>query len=193
MSNRKLQICLLMLLFLMPPIAAYVLFFSDFRPAVGVNYGELIEPVRPMGEADLETLGGQGFKLSELHQKWTLLYVGGPVCDQICERNLYKIHQVRLAQGKNIDRVRSVYVLPQGAARDAVSKIGEVYPSLLILLAKPEEYSKILERFMGGTTEQQTVFVVDPIGNVMMFYHAEADPSGMRKDLKRLLKVSQIG
>jgi len=37
------------------------------------------------------------------------------------------------------------------------------------------------------------IYIVDPLGNLMMSYPADADPSKMRKDLSRLLKVSHVG
>ena len=37
------------------------------------------------------------------------------------------------------------------------------------------------------------IYVVDPLGNLMMSYPAGADPNGIRKDLARLLRVSRIG
>jgi len=36
-------------------------------------------------------------------------------------------------------------------------------------------------------------YLVDPLGNLMMSYPADAAPKGMLKDLKRLLRLSHIG
>jgi hypothetical protein len=37
------------------------------------------------------------------------------------------------------------------------------------------------------------VYLIDPIGNLVLSYAPDADPSGMRKDLARLLRLSQVG
>ena len=37
------------------------------------------------------------------------------------------------------------------------------------------------------------IYLIDPLGNVMMSYPKDATAKGMQKDLKRLLKVSKIG
>jgi hypothetical protein len=37
------------------------------------------------------------------------------------------------------------------------------------------------------------IYVIDPLGNLMMRYPRDADPNGMKKDFVRLLKVSRIG
>lgn len=195
--SKRIQLLLLVLLFIMPPVAAYVLFFSDFRPTSRANYGELVQPPRPIGSAELEAIDGKPASLSQLEGKWTLLYLADSECDEVCHGNLYKIHQVRLAQGKNIGRVSSVCILPAGAGSKAVESIMETYPGVTFLFAAREQHSSLNRLLTGSGLETlqpaKHVYIVDPIGNIMMFYDADADPSGMRKDLKRLLKISQLG
>lgn len=197
MSNKRLQLVLLMLLFLMPPVVAYVLYYADFRPSSVASSGQLVEPLRPLGDADLETIEGKKFTLSELQSKWTLLYFGGPDCDDVCRQNLYKVHQVRLTQSKNIGRVNSVYITRADTPKDRIAELHQTYPDLVILLAQAETHARLralMPDGPGATLQSgQQVYIVDPIGNIMMMYKADADPSGMKKDLKRLLKVSQLG
>jgi len=198
MPKQKTPLVLLLLMFLLPPVAAYLLFYSDIRPAGGANYGELVNPARPVQNyAGLRTLDGGVFKFREADRKWTLLFLGDANCDDICGRNLYKIQQVRLTQEKNMGRVRSVVILPAGMPRADIEKLHSAYLGVTIVLAQNGEYASLIDQFQkgGDPTLQGTgrVYIVDPIGNIMMSYRAEADPSGMRKDLKRLLKISQLG
>lgn len=191
------QLGLLAAVFLLPPMVAYVLFFVDFRPAVGGNYGDLITPARPMQDLALKTMDGRSFQLSELKQKWTLLYVGGRQCGDTCGQNLYKINQVRLAQGKNIKRVSSVFIAPESMSAPEVDEIARKYPNILILLAGPDVFMTLWKQ-LGGADGQvlhgpEQVYIVDPLGNLMMSYQTGIDPDGIRKDLKKLLKLSQIG
>lgn len=37
------------------------------------------------------------------------------------------------------------------------------------------------------------IYIVDPLGNLMMSYAADAKPKGLLEDLKKLLKLSHIG
>ena len=37
------------------------------------------------------------------------------------------------------------------------------------------------------------IYIIDPLGNLVFFYPVDAPPEDVLKDLKRLLKVSQIG
>ena len=195
--SKKLQLSLLVLLFLIPPLAAYVLFYSDFHPAGRVNHGELITPARPLKDVALSTVDGRNFQLSELKEKWVLLFLGGPQCTEPCQQNLYKINQVRLAQGKNIGRVSSVFIVPESMPRLEISDVAEAYPGILILFAEADAVTDLRQQLgeSGDESLQKLghVYIVDPLGNLMMSYQTGADPSGIRKDLKRLLKLSQIG
>ena len=195
--DKKYQLVLLVLLFLIPPAAAFILFYADFRPSSGSNYGQLISPAKPITDVILTTPDGREFKLSNLRRKWVLLYLGGHKCNEACSDNLYKIHQVRLTQGKNIERVTSVYIAPEGVLQSEVDDISGKYPGVLLLLAHPDTYADLVNQF-GNEVEvplqgPERVYIVDPLGNLVMRYETEADPSGMKKDLKRLLKLSQIG
>ena len=195
--NRKLQLVLLVVLFLVPPVAAYILFYTDFQPSSGANYGQLVRPVKPISDVVLVTPENREFKFSELRTKWVLLYLGDSHCDEICSNNLYKMHQVRLAQGKNMERVNSVYIVPENTLQTQTHDVRERYPGLLVLRAPADVFSDLIDQLRSNVemTSQspERVYIVDPLGNLMMSYHAQADPSGMRKDLKRLLKLSQIG
>ena len=195
--NKKYQLALLILLFLVPPVAAYVLFYSDFRPSSGANYGQLINPAKPITDVILATPDGREFKLSDLRRKWVLLYLGGHKCNEACSDNLYKIQQVRLTQGKDTERVISVYIAPEGVLQSEIEDISGKYPGILLLLAHPDVFVDLVDQFDNEVDVPlqgaERVYIVDPLGNLMMRYDTEADPSGIKKDLKRLLKLSQIG
>lgn len=198
MAKQKIKLVLLMLLFLVPPAAAYLLFYLDFRPAGGANYGGLVDPAQPVrGDSGLQTLDGGEFRFREDDRKWTLLFLADPGCDDICARNLYKIQQVRLTQEKNMGRVRSVVVLPADTPFTEIENIRGAYQGVIIVLAQTGVYAGLVAQFRNGDDPNLQgggrVYIVDPIGNIMMSYLPGADPRGMRKDLKRLLKISQLG
>lgn len=196
-KGKRLQLGLLALLFLFPPAVAYVLFYMDVRPSSGSSYGQLVQPVKSLKDTYLQTLDGQSFRFSELKKKWTMLYVGESHCDESCNKNLYKIHQIRLAQGKNMGRVNSVYIVPADTPSSEVNKVGELYPGIMILLAQQQAFTDLIVQLYDNkrTASQaiERVYIMDPVGNVMMMYQAEADPTGIKKDLMRLLKISQVG
>ena len=139
------------------------------------NYGELIEP---------RTLSGPPF--AELRGKWLLVTFDAAACGADCEKKLYFMRQIRRAQGKELDRVERLWV---------ITDAGSPRPELLVAiegtrLAKASPWSAA---FPHDGNPADHIYVVDPLGNLMMRFPRDPDPSKMLKDLQRLLKVSQIG
>ena len=198
MKRKHIQMGLLVLVFLVPPLLSYLLFFSGFRPEGSVNHGELVTPARPVEhDAGMHTADGEGFRFAGPPRRWTLFYLGGRRCDAACGDGLYKIQQVRLSQGREMGRVQSVTVLPADIPQDEIRKVQTEFPGVVVVLAKEETYARLADQFQESEAAALQgigrVYIIDPIGNIMMSYPPEADPTGMKKDLKRLLKVSKLG
>jgi cytochrome oxidase Cu insertion factor (SCO1/SenC/PrrC family) len=191
-SSNRWQVLLIALVFVVPVVAAFL-----WKPTGYVNYGDLVEPARLIKDVTLETLDGTPFKFSHLHRKWTLIYVGGQLCNDVCKDNLYKIQQVRLAQSKNAHRVQSVYLVPADGGITGAQTLIKEHPGMIGLAAERTELKQLAEQFKVDSQTPlngaQRIYVVDPLGNLMMSYPPDADPSNINKDLRRLLKVSQIG
>ena len=92
-----------------PVIGSYIAYYL-WQPAGHVNYGELIEP-RPVPDAALELADGRHFRLSDLKGEWLLLAADRAACDERCRLKLTYIRQVRLAAGKEKERIDHVNVL----------------------------------------------------------------------------------
>jgi cytochrome oxidase Cu insertion factor (SCO1/SenC/PrrC family) len=139
------------------------------------NYGELVEP---------RQLSGPPF--TELRGKWVLVTFDTAACDAYCERKLYFMRQIRRAQGKEQNRIERLWVLTdQGTPR----------PEVLVAI----EGSRVASASAwGGAFPHQGkladhIYLVDPLGNLMMRYPKDPDPSKMLKDLQRLMRFSRIG
>ncbi|MEC5398117.1 SCO family protein [Uliginosibacterium sp. H1] len=174
----------LLLIFLVaaaPIIAAYLAFFF-WKPAAGANYGELVQPPRALDVGQFHTLhaaaSGQPADAPALRGHWLLAYVGPGACDAACVQNVYYTRQVRLAQNKEVDRVQRVWLVTDGAA-----------PQVAALDDAP------LVAHVGDSLagEAGRIVLIDPQGNLMMRFPADADPKRMIKDLQRLLKYSRAG
>ena len=173
--------------FALPVLAGYIAYFFDWVPGSAANYGALIA-ARPLSQATLEGADGRPFRLSELHGKWLLVQFDSGACDAYCERKLYFMRQVRKALGKDMPRVERVWLLtdaqpPKRALLDAVEGT---------YLARTGA-SAIAGEFPAEQAASDHIYLVDPLGNLMMRYPRDPDPSRMLKDLQRLLRVSRIG
>jgi hypothetical protein len=157
-----------------PVLAGWILYFSGWTPRDAGNYGELIAPV-PLSAPVLGALRG----------KWVLVAFDAAACNAYCEKKLYFMRQVRKAQGKDFERVERLWVLTDGATPRAE------------LLAAIEGTRIVRLKNMAGAEfpgyPSRHIYVIDPLGNLMMRFPADPDPSRMLKDLQRLLKSSRIG
>jgi hypothetical protein len=130
---------------------------------------------------------------SFLKGKWTLLYLGAGDCAAGCRTELYNTRQVRAALGAERERVQRVF-LAEGACCD-LEWLGAQQPDLITVQAGAEAapLTAILEHAGRSTPAADRVYLIDPLGNLMMCYAADARPKGMLEDLKKLLRLSHVG
>lgn len=176
-----------MLALTVTPVAASYLIYYFWPPSRTVNYGELIES-RKLPDAQLTLADGTPFRLSSLRGKWVLVMMDSGHCDDYCLKKLYFMRQVRRAQGKEMERVERAFLITDDATM-APDKLAPYAGTWLIRAAG----EKLLERFPAQTSRSAHIYVVDPLGNIMMRYPREPDARRMIKDLQRLLKASRIG
>ena len=169
------------------PIVLSYLFYVWGAPSTSVNYGELIE-TRPLPEIALRKLDGATFRMGELRGKWVMLSVDSGACDEPCRKKLYTLRQVRLTQGVAMERIERVWLIDDGKMPQA--GIAEEYQGTRLIDAKGSE---LLKAFSAMVSNRDHIYLIDPLGNLMMRFPKDADPARMVKDLKRLLKVSRIG
>jgi hypothetical protein len=110
------------------------------------------------------------------------------MCDGFCRRKLYSMRQVRLTQGKDMERIERAWLVDD-EARPASELISE-YRGTRVVSARG---SPLLSRLPADVSVRDHIYIVDPLGNLMMRYPRDADPSRIKKDMTRLLKVSGIG
>jgi cytochrome oxidase Cu insertion factor (SCO1/SenC/PrrC family) len=176
-----------MLALTIAPVAGSYLLYYFWPPEHTVNYGELIEARRLPDEA-LATVDGAEFRASAWRGKWVLLMVDSAACDAYCEKKLYYMRQVRLAQGKEMGRVERAFLITDQAP-PAPEKLAP-YEGTWLIRAGGKDFVK---NFPAAGPRAAHIYLVDPLGNVMLRYPRDPDPSRMIKDLQRLLKVSRIG
>jgi hypothetical protein len=170
----------------LPIIASYVLYMG-WRPEGRMNYGELLE-TRLLPVAILSDLAGKSIATDSLRGKWWLVTIQSPSCDPRCQRKLYTMRQVRTTQGENMERIERLWLINGDGAPDP--KLLAEHPGLLV--GRPQDPAW-LAAFPVKDKASDHIYLIDPLGNLVLRYGDEVDPKGMIKDLTRLLKVSQIG
>jgi cytochrome oxidase Cu insertion factor (SCO1/SenC/PrrC family) len=190
---------LLGLLFLAPTFVAWVMHHSGdegWKPEGTTNRGNLVHPARPLKmPADM---ANDGVSLQDyLQGKWTLLYIDGIECGEACRNNLYKMRQVRVAQNENMKRVQTLVLLNADSIPDELAGfLAREHKEMAVALLSATQAAEIEPQFRIDETpvrQARRVYIVDPLGNLMMYYQPDADARGMLKDLQKLLKYSKIG
>ena len=189
-SGRR-QLLLVASIFFVPLAAAAILYFySGWRPPVGVQHGELIDPPRPLPALELSMRGGGAAAADVLRGQWFLVHVVTGPCDERCLAVLAELRQLRFALDKDAPRVQRV-LLHDGHCCNAGSPAAE--PDLLVLGATGSEGKAFCALFPPAADGGPGIYIVDPHGNLMMSYPATGAARGLLKDLERLLRLSSIG
>jgi len=169
-----------------PTVAAWLAYFV-WQPESRANYGELIEP-RRLRDSELQFLDGRPFRLSQLRGKWVMLQIDSGACGEGCRQKLLYMRQARLAQGKAMGRIERVWLLTDPAAPDG-ALVREFEGTLIV---RADENANLAE-FPALRSRTDHIYVVDPLGNLMLRFPRDPDPRRIVKDLARLLKASRIG
>ena len=177
------------LLFIGPVALAWILYLGGiWAPGAGANKGELLDPVVTLPRTAQPLAGGGVTEGGYLYGKWSIVHFADRDCDEDCAAALLKTRQVRLALGREIERIQRVAFMRGGAVVADPAQ----HPELLVVELDFEAGRAIasaLERVGGG----DRVYIVDPNGNLILAYGLDAPPADLRDDLKKLLRVSRIG
>ncbi len=185
-------------MFAAPVVLAWLLFFGfpEWVPTTTSNHGTLIKPIRSLPAFRLQSLSGDAVDAGFLQGKWTFIYLHKGACDNSCVQQLYKVRQVRLTQGKNIDRLQRLMLWEAGGVdQDRRDELQQHFPGQLTAILPSEEGSLLAAFNIDGRhpLSLERIYLVDPLGNLMMLYEPGSEPRGIIKDLERLLKYSGLG
>lgn len=172
-----------------PVVASYLTYYV-IRPEGRRNYGELIDPQRPLPPLTATTLDGRQVPLASLKDQWLLVSVASGACDAACEKHLYLQRQLRESLGKEKDRLDWVWLVP-----DTVPVRAALQPALAqatVLRIDGAQLAQWLQPAAGAQLGDH-LFLVDPMGNWMLRFPPGQDASTasrMRRDLERLMRAS---
>ncbi len=176
-----------------PVVASYLTYYV-IRPEGRRNYGELIEPQRPLPVFGASTPDGRPVPLQSLRGQWLLVSVAGGDCDAACEKHLYLQRQLREGLGKDKDRMDWIWLVSDDApVRESLLP---AVAAATVLRVDRQQLGQWLAPAQGRQLSEH-LYVVDPLGNWMMRFPAAAqtqlDPAAaknIKRDLERLLRAS---
>lgn len=187
-----------------PIIAAALLYYvPSLRPQGSTNYGNFVQPQRPLPSSDalqLTTLDGQPFDLSTLKGKWLLLTSDGGTCPDSCAQKLHFTRNAHASQGKNVSRIQRVWFVTDD--QPVPEKVLQAYQGTVMLRVDPAALSRFLlddNQQVGDAAALEKkmdsyLWIVDPHGNLIMHYPGnQTDPVRFRDDIAKLLRASSIG
>ena len=186
--NSRVKLLLFVAVLILPSALAYLAYEKfNWRPSSQKNYGELLTPTLLSGAMGT-WVDGTLSAFDRTRGKWVLVYVGPSACDESCRESLFYMRQVRILQDAERHRVTLVWVLTDEGRID--EKVSQDVPGLE--LWHPAEPDFVFQ-FPKKETDSRHIYLVDPRGKLMMRFPDPPDAKGMAKDLKLLLKASQIG
>ena len=191
------QLLLLAAIFFVPLAIAFWMYYgpTGWRPSGDASKGDLIDPARPLAALALTTADGGQTPPDFLRGKWSLVYVGDGLCDDRCRKALYLTRQSRIALNKDMDRVQRVFLVT-GRCCDR-GFLAQEHPDLIVARVDDDAAAALLEPFptYGGVplADAGRIFIVDPLGNLLMSYAPTAPDKALLTDMKKLLRLSHIG
>jgi cytochrome oxidase Cu insertion factor (SCO1/SenC/PrrC family) len=191
--SARIQFWILLAVFFVPLLVAFALYYGaqGWRPAGMTNNGQLIDPPRPLPQVALTTATGSAVQPAFMHGKWNLIYVGAGRCDARCREALTLIRQTRLALGDDMTRVQRAFFV-SGACCDQ-AYLDEQHAGLVTARIDDDAGAQLMRSFPPDAAHAGRIYIVDPLGNLMMSYEPDARPKGLLEDMKKLLKLSHIG
>ncbi len=172
--NRRLLLAMFAIAFLTLG-ASYVLFYSAREGEVWgtTNQGEFVDP--PLSVVELRLQDARGALLTEGGTWWLWVVSNGDCLDE-CERAVHQLRQLHILLNKDADRVQRGLVTEPGLSPGVLER----YPGAEHLTGE-----------LSALTEG--IYIVDPIGNLVLYYPLTDAGKPVLTDLKKLLKLSQIG
>ena len=185
-SKARVQFILIAAVFLGPLLIAAWLYFqgNPLQPSGRTNHGALLEPIINIGEVLPESA------LHDLQEvAWLLVYTNAATCDERCRSALYTIRQSRLMLGKEMDRVQRVFL--RGTSLPDTVFLAEEHQGLITI--EDSELVALLDNKRPVDVPASGYYLIDPLGNLVMYFRPDLDPADMVDDIKHLLRLSRIG
>lgn len=199
-----------------PVIASYAIYYG-VRPEGRTNYGDFVEPQVAVTDLAVSTVVTPGAEsaflalqavpstrrplttLGDWRGRWLMVRVGPAECSQACRQELWLMRQIRLTTGRERERVERLWIITDDGTPDAA--LMAEHEGLWVVRAglgfrtspQTEGWISVAEQSLRRNGGASNIWLIDPMGHLMMRFPDNPDANGMKKDLNRLLKASRIG
>ena len=180
---------MVMLVCAAPVMASYFTYYV-VRPEGRRNFGQLIDPQRPLPDQAVSDLNGKTLNLRSLKGQWLLITVAGGACDDACGKHLYLQRQLRETLGKEKDRVDRVWLIND--EQPVPDKLGPALMGATVLRVPSDKLAGWLAPASGQQLADH-MYLVDPMGNWMMRFPPRLDlatAANAQRDMERVLRAS---
>lgn len=185
-KSGRLQISIMALVFFGPLIFATWMYMSgQLQPTGSTNKGELLDPVVNLADS----LADSSPILTATEAPWMLVYANEGACDEPCREALYRLRQIRLMLGNDMDRVGRIFL--HGESPPDKVFLNKQHRGLITISDK--DLGKLLEERRPKELPPGGIYLIDPLDNLIMYFSPDIVPGDMADDLKHLLKLSRIG
>ncbi|GLQ91921.1 hypothetical protein [Dyella acidisoli] len=177
----RLKFLLVILVFAAPIIGAALLNVSGWQPT-GKAYGEPIAPQRNFEQEHIQIrlADGSNWAWRDASPRMTLVAMAGPDCAARCMDVLTKMAAARITLNNNMSRLRLLYVGQPPA--DTTSNGMQTYWEL------GSDAGNKLAAFRPDTPDSVSAVLVESDGTALARYPVGFDPSGLRKDLQKVIR-----
>lgn len=187
-TGRKILL-ILAIIFVLPFTVAATLHLLNVHPS-GHSYGELIQPPRALKLPALQDTQGTVFTAQQWLKKWNVVTFATATCDEPCQAQTHLLKQVQTSLNKDMHRLQRVLLVSGEIKNESFAALQKQYPDLILLAGDAAEMHQFATSYNMASGD---IYLVDPLGNLMMHYPNKMDPKGLRSDLTRLLKNSWAG
>lgn len=176
--------------FIAPVVLAYVIFFYVDVKSFS-NHGEILNPIVDIASLKLRDESNVIIPRDKLTYKWRIISIVGNTCDAACVSRLHDSRQVYRSLGKNRHRVIRMIVHLAPADADLTKLIEAEHTDVLQVFGNEADLKNALGETANITANE--IYIMDPMGNVMMRFTQDQPNKDFLYDLRKLLKFSQIG
>jgi cytochrome oxidase Cu insertion factor (SCO1/SenC/PrrC family) len=173
-----------------PVVASYFTYYV-LKPEKRNNYGTLIDQrAHPVPAMATTTLDGKPVALDQFKGKWVMLMAAPGACQEACRKQLFAMRQLRTMQGKEMARIERVWLITDSEPLDTL--VIREYDGTHMLRADAGTVANWLPAD-PGTSAADHIYMIDPLGHLMMRFPKDPDPHKVYKDINKLLKASSVG